>query len=53
MVLIIMLAAVWLSVCLVYKSWPRKMNRADRLGLDSYDEKSRCEGAFPFDYLSR
>ncbi len=31
----------------------RRMNRADRLGLDSYAQKSRCEGAFPYDYLSR
>ena len=51
--LLMMLAAVGLAVWLVYKSWPRKMNRADRLGLDSYDQKSRCEGTFPFDYLSR
>jgi hypothetical protein len=27
--------------------------RAERIGLDSYERKARCEGAFPFDYLTR
>ncbi len=34
------------------RAYPR-MNRAERMGLDSYERKARCEGAFPFDYLSR
>ena len=24
-----------------------------RIGLDSYERNARCEGAFPFDYLTR
>jgi hypothetical protein len=30
-----------------------RMDRAERIGLDSYERKARCEGAFPFDYLTR
>ncbi|HUJ24196.1 MAG TPA: hypothetical protein VLX58_21820 [Bryobacteraceae bacterium] len=36
-----------------HASRPRRMNRADLLGLASYEHKARREGAFPFDYLSR
>jgi hypothetical protein len=31
----------------------RRLNRADRMGLELYERKARCEGTFPFDYLSR
>lgn len=31
----------------------RRINRPDRMGLDSYERKARCEDTFPFDYLSR
>jgi len=30
-----------------------RINRSDKLWLDLYEHKARCEGAFPFDYLSR
>ena len=30
-----------------------RLNRAERMGLATYEHKARCEGAFPFDYLSR
>jgi hypothetical protein len=33
-------------------SWWR-INRTDKSGLAEYAHKARCEGAFPFDYLSR
>jgi hypothetical protein len=31
----------------------QRLNRAERLGLNWYAHKADCEGAFPFDYLSR
>jgi hypothetical protein len=40
-------------VCLSSVIRPRRMNRTERLGLNSYEHKARCEGAFPFDYLTR
>jgi hypothetical protein len=30
-----------------------RIDRSDKLWLDLYEHKARCEGAFPFDYLSR
>jgi hypothetical protein len=30
-----------------------RMDRAERIGLDSYERKARCEEEFPFDYLTR
>ena len=30
-----------------------RMDRAEKIGLDSYERKARSEGAFPFDYLTR
>jgi len=32
---------------------PRRMDRSERLGLNLYARKERCEGSLPFDYLSR
>jgi hypothetical protein len=52
MVLTIVVVA-GLILGLSYKGRSRRIGRADRLGLDLYDHKARCDGAFPFDYLSR
>lgn len=30
-----------------------RINRTDKLGLAVYAHKVQCEGAFPFDYLTR
>lgn len=32
---------------------PSRMGRAEKLGLALYEQRARCEGAFPFDYLTR
>jgi hypothetical protein len=32
---------------------PAKMNRSEKTWLALYAHRARCEGAFPFDYLSR
>ena len=50
-VAIVLLAG--LVLCLAFRDRPRRMGHADKLGLESYEHKARCEGAFPFDYLSR
>jgi hypothetical protein len=42
-----------LSLCLSSRRASPRMDRAERIGLDSYERKARCEGAFPFDYLTR
>jgi hypothetical protein len=42
-----------LVVYLSNRRTSRRMNRLDRMGLDLYERKARCEGTFPFDYLSR
>lgn len=41
-----------LLICLGRRASSR-MDRAEKMGLDSYERKARCEGAFPFDYLTR
>ena len=46
-------AAVILSLCLSRRRASPRMDRAERIGLDSYERKARSEGAFPFDYLTR
>ncbi len=56
MVIAIGLAAavtVYVSLWLSGRRASPRMGRAERLGLDSYERKARCEGAFPFDYLTR
>ncbi len=40
-------------LCLGSRRPYHRLDRAERMGLDSYERKARCEGAFPFDYLSR
>lgn len=30
-----------------------RTNRGEKLELEWYEHKARCEGAFPFDYLTR
>jgi hypothetical protein len=40
-------------LCLSNRRAPPRMDRAEKMGLDSYEHKARCEGTFPFDYLSR
>ena len=40
-------------VCLSSIAKPRRMNRAERLWLNGYEQKARCDGAYPFDYLTR
>jgi hypothetical protein len=42
-----------LGLCLVGRRASPRMDRAERIGLNSYEHKARCEGAFPFDYLTR
>ena len=51
MIAIGVMAAVVL--CLTNRRSSSRMGRAERLGLDLYEQKARCEGAFPFDYLTR
>jgi hypothetical protein len=51
MIAIGLLAGVLLHLSNRRSHW--RMSRADKLGLDEYDHKARCEGAFPFDYLTR
>ena len=46
----LMAAAV---LCLSNRRPASRMGRADRVGLALYEHKARCEGAFPFDYLTR
>jgi hypothetical protein len=46
------IAAV-VAACLASRSAARRNSRVDRMGLYSYEHKARCEGSFPFDYLSR
>jgi len=56
MVIAIGLAAaviLCLSLCLSRRRASPRMDRAERIGLDSYERKARSEGAFPFDYLTR
>jgi len=43
-------AAVW---CLSNRRSPSRLGRAEKLGLAVYEHKAWCEGAFPFDYLTR
>ncbi|MBZ5595656.1 MAG: hypothetical protein LAP39_25740 [Acidobacteriia bacterium] len=51
MIAIGLLALVLLPLSNRRSQW--RMNRSDRLWLNLYEHKARCEGAFPFDYLSR
>ena len=51
MIAIGVLALVVLSLANRF-SHPRT-NRGEKLELRLYDHKARCEGAFPFDYLTR
>ena len=52
MVIAIGLAAA-VILCLSRRRASPRMDRAERIGLDSYERKARSEGAFPFDYLTR
>jgi hypothetical protein len=40
-------------VCLSGRRASPRMGRAEKIGSDSYGRKARCEGAYPFDYLTR
>jgi hypothetical protein len=42
-----------LAVYLSNRLSSQRLNHADRMGLDLYERKTRCEDTFPFDYLSR
>jgi hypothetical protein len=42
-----------LILCFGGRRASSRMDRAEKCGLDSYERKARCEGAFPFDYLTR
>jgi hypothetical protein len=44
---------VAIVVCLSSIAKPRRMNRAERLWLNGYEQKARGDGAYPFDYLTR
>jgi hypothetical protein len=46
----LVVAAVWY---LSNRSPALRLGRAERQGLALYEHKARCEGAFPFDYLTR
>jgi hypothetical protein len=52
MVIVIGIVAAVILCLSGRRAYPR-LDRAERLGLDSYERKARCEGTFPFDYLSR
>ena len=51
MIAIGLLAGVLLHLSARRSQW--RMSRIDKMGLDLYAHKARCEGAFPFDYLDR
>jgi hypothetical protein len=46
-------AVAILGLWLTHRERPHRMNRDERMGLARYEQRARCEGTFPFDYLSR
>lgn len=46
---VLLVLAVWLAS----RGKVRPLDRSERMGLEAYDRKARCEASYPFDCSSR